>query len=64
MKYLVILWLLTGCAPHVDYQLMHYECSPAELIMVEYEFTTCNKSSFSSAFCFAQAKKTICKEIR
>ena len=62
MKYLIILMLLAGCTQANDYQLMQYQCSPAQLIMVEYEFTTCNKSTFSSAFCFAQAKRTHCNK--
>ena len=50
-----------GCSkyPSTTY-LVDYACNVDQLDMAEREFKTCNTTSYSSAYCWATAKKTQC----
>ena len=59
--------LLVGCATQeVKYKpaLEEFTCSPNQMRMVEYEFFVCNQTTYSSEYCFLQAKSTLCTPIR
>lgn len=60
---LLLLVILPGCKsePTDNGDLMNYVCTSGELDRVSKEFNICVKSGYFSAFCFKQAKKSICK---
>ncbi len=70
MKYLIFI-LLLGCNIEVDKAGQErakcrpesYSCSASQLNIVATEYKICDDSSYTSSYCFCQAKKSICKKI-
>jgi len=65
---LVILIGLSGCCENekFDYSVnpSQYSCTEEQLKLVREEVDICLETSYFSSYCFAQAKATICNEIK
>lgn len=61
-----ILLLVAGCDTSDkgrDISLDDYKCTIEQLDAVDREYEICNRSSYLSSNCFAQAKKTHCVKV-
>lgn len=62
---IIVVLLLVGCKIGVDEKIRpeNYICNDSQLELVKKEVEICGTTSYSSSYCFAQAKATICSPL-